>query len=60
MFESKRLAHMKEWVDPDNDSNIIVSKKRDPFFSKALWGFVRNDFEGLNGTSLNLSFKRKY
>ena len=34
MFESKRLAHIKEWVDPENESNIIVSKKRDPFFLK--------------------------
>ena len=58
MFESKRLAHIKEWIDPEDQSNIIVSKKRDPFFSKALWGFVRNDFEGLNGTSFESFFQR--
>ena len=58
MFESKRLAHMTEWVNPEDSTNIIVKKSRDPLFAKALWGFVRNDFEGLNGTSFESFFQR--
>ena len=27
-------------------------------FIKSLWGFVRNDFEGLNGTSFDTYFQR--
>ena len=65
MFEHKRLAHTKETVfgpNPANDSiepnSISVYQSSDDLFAKALWGFVRNDFEGLNGTSFDSFFQR--
>jgi hypothetical protein len=57
MFEAKRLAHIKEWVNPDN-GNVAVSSIADPLMVKSLWGYVRNDFEGLNGTAFNSFFQR--
>lgn len=58
MIESKRIAHMKEWVNPEDPAHIFVTKTADPLYAKALWGFVRNDFEGLNGTSFESYFQR--
>ena len=39
-------------------NSFTVKQTRDPLFAKALWGFVRNDFEGLNGTSFDTYFQR--
>ncbi|MAD50338.1 MAG: hypothetical protein CMC95_03440 [Flavobacteriales bacterium] len=64
MIEHKRLAHTKEvfWGDNPPDGNLpntfTVKQTSDPLFAKALWGFVRNDFEGLNGTSFDTYFQR--
>jgi hypothetical protein len=65
MMEHKRLAHTKEvqfGPNPANDSiepnSISVYQTSDDLFAKALWGFVRNDFEGLNGTSFDTFFQR--
>lgn len=64
MIEHKRLFHTKEtqWGNnppPGTPANSISIKDvEDPFFVKALWGFVRNDFEGLNGTSFDTYFQR--
>ncbi len=64
MIEHKRLAHTKEifWGNnpPDEimSNSFTVKQTRDPLFAKALWGFVRNDFEGLNGTSFDTYFQR--
>ena len=64
MIEHKRLAHTKETKFGDNPpdgitpNSISVSQTADPLFAKALWGFVRNDFEGLNGTSFDTFFQR--
>lgn len=57
MFEHKRLAHIKEWTNPETNQ-VQLSKTADPIFAKALWGFVRNDFEGLNGTDFDSYFQR--
>lgn len=58
MFESKRLAHTKEqWIDSLSIVNV-TSGLSDPIFAKALWGFVRSDFEGLNGTAFESLFQR--
>jgi len=64
MIEHKRLAHTKEvsWGDNPPEGNtpntFTVKQTSDPLFAKALWGFVRNDFEGLNGTSFDTYFQR--
>jgi hypothetical protein len=59
MIEHKRLAHTKESLNPPGSLNTYnVKDTADSFFSKALWGFVRNDFEGLNGTSFDTFFQR--
>lgn len=64
MIEHKRLAHTKEVFWDDNPPNgtepnsFSVKQVADPLFAKALWGFVRNDFEGLNGTSFDTYFQR--
>lgn len=64
MIEHKRLAHTKETQWGENPpegvtpNSISVSQSSDPLFAKALWGFVRNDFEGLNGTSFDTFFQR--
>lgn len=64
MIEHKRLAHTKEVFWGDNPPNgntpntYTVKQTSDPLFAKALWGFVRNDFEGLNGTSFDTYFQR--
>lgn len=57
MFEHKRLAHTKEWTNPET-GNIHVFQVSDQIFAKALWGFVRSDFEGLNGTAFDSYFQR--
>ena len=62
MIEHKRLAHTKEVLWGDNPPegttpNSFTVKQTGPSFAKALWGFVRNDFEGLNGTLSTLIFK---
>ena len=64
MIEHKRLAHTKEVFWGDNPpegttpNSFTVKQTSDPLFAKALWGFVRNDFEGLNGTSFDTYFQR--
>ena len=64
MIEHKRLAHTKEvfWGDSPpqgtQPNTFTVKQVQDPLFAKALWGFVRNDFEGLNGTSFDTYFQR--
>ena len=59
MIEHKRLAHTKESLNPPGSLNTYnVKDTSDSFFAKALWGFVRNDFEGLNGTSFDSFFQR--
>ena len=59
MIEHKRLAHTKETLNPQGSLNTYnVKDTADLFFAKALWGFVRNDFEGLNGTSFDTFFQR--
>lgn len=64
MIEHKRLFHTKETQWGDNPPNgvspnsVSVNDVEDPFFIKALWGFVRNDFEGLNGTSFDTYLQR--
>lgn len=58
MFESKRLAHTKEqWIDSLSFVHVTPGLS-DPMFAKALWGFVRGDFEGLNGTAFDSFFQR--
>jgi len=47
MFESKRIAH---WENGEFAPDLR--------FVKALWGSVRNDFEGLNGDSFESFFER--
>jgi hypothetical protein len=64
MIEHKRLFHTKETQWGENPQNgiepfsVSVNNIEDPFFVKALWGFVRNDFEGLNGTSFDTYLQR--
>jgi hypothetical protein len=65
MIEHKRVFHTKETLWGSNPSNpnitpnsITVNDIEDPLFIKSLWGFVRNDFEGLNGTSFDTYFQR--
>lgn len=65
MIEHKRVFHTKETLWGSNPSNpnitpnsITVKDIEDPLFIKSLWGFVRNDFEGLNGTSFDTYFQR--
>ena len=65
MIEHKRVFHTKETLWGPNPSNpnitpnsITVKDIKDPVFIKSLWGFVRNDFEGLNGTSFDTYFQR--
>ena len=64
MIEHKRLAHTKEifWGDDPpkgtEPNTFTVKQVQDPIYAKALWGFVRNDFEGLNGTSFDTYFQR--
>tara|TARA_B100001057_G_scaffold361293_1_gene363692 strand:+ start:1439 stop:2584 length:1146 start_codon:yes stop_codon:yes gene_type:complete len=64
MIEHKRLAHTKEVFWGDNPpegtmpNSFNVKQTSDPLFAKALWGFVRNDFEGLNGTAFDTYFQR--
>jgi len=64
MIEHKRLFHTKETQWGENPPNggspfsVSVHDVEDPFFVKALWGFVRNDFEGLNGTSFDTYLQR--
>ena len=65
MIEHKRVFHTKETLWGPNPSNpnitpnsITVKNIEDPVFIKSLWGFVRNDFEGLNGTSFDTYFQR--
>jgi hypothetical protein len=64
MIEHKRLFHTKETQWGENPKNgiepfsVSVNNIEDPFFVKALWGFVRNDFEGLNGTSFDTYLQR--
>ena len=58
MFESKRLAHIKEWINPQDETQINAYKLRDPLYARALWGFVRSDFEGANGNSFISFFQR--
>lgn len=65
MIEHKRVFHTKETLWSSNPSNpnitpnsITVKDIEDPLFIKSLWGFVRNDFEGLNGTSFDTYFQR--
>ena len=64
MIEHKRLAHTKEVFWENNPpeglepNSYTVKQISDPLFAKALWGFVRNDFEGLNGTSFDTYFQR--
>ncbi len=65
MIEHKRVFHTKETIWGSNPSNpnitpnsITVKDIEDPLFIKSLWGFVRNDFEGLNGTSFDTYFQR--
>jgi len=64
MIEHKRLAHTKEVFWGDNPpqgtapNTFTVKQTSDPLFAKALWGYVRNDFEGLNGTSFDTYFQR--
>ena len=64
MIEHKRLAHTKEVFWGDNPpegkepNTFTVKQVQDPIYAKALWGFVRNDFEGLNGTSFDTYFQR--
>lgn len=64
MIEHKRLFHTKETQWGGNPQNgiepfsVSVNNIEDPFFVKALWGFVRNDFEGLNGTSFDTYLQR--
>ncbi|MBF45939.1 MAG: hypothetical protein CMD38_06715 [Flavobacteriales bacterium] len=64
MIEHKRLAHTKEVFWGDNPpegtepNTYYVKQVQDPLFAKALWGSVRNDFEGLNGTSFDTYFQR--
>ena len=64
MIEHKRLAHTKEVFWGDNPpegtmpNSFTVKQTSDPLFAKALWGFVRNDFEGLNGTAFDTYFQR--
>lgn len=65
MIEHKRVFHTKETLWGPNPTNpnvtpnsISVKDIEDPVFIKSLWGFVRNDFEGLNGTSFDTYFQR--
>ena len=64
MIEHKRLAHTKEvfWGNEPpqgtEPNTFTVKQVQDPIYAKALWGFVRNDFEGLNGTSFDTYFQR--
>jgi len=64
MLEHKRLAHTIEKKFGDNPApgitpnSFLIEQSSDPLFTKALWGFVRNDFEGLNGTSFDSFFQR--
>lgn len=58
MFETKRIAHLKEWVNPNDNNQVSVYNLIDPLYAKALWGFVRNDFEGANGNSFVSFFQR--
>jgi hypothetical protein len=53
MLESKRIKH---YVSIINDNDTTILNEPDFLFVKALWGKVRNDFEGFNGVKNFVSY----